>query len=169
MLSRWWFVHQYMTATFDQFVTNDFGRPEGTAGFKPSVEHFDAMYAFGDRHMVDGRSSVLAVLQGPGDIVQVPPGWPHAVTNLEFCCKLAWDYIDTSNLSTYMVVRRDVACKFFVGENIADDYMAVAPILNAAVVRAVSFNSCTVLLKSNWKYGQICLMLYSAADLKWVT
>ncbi len=136
MLARWWFVHPYMTALFDQFVTNDLGRPEGIAGFKPNVEHFDAMYAFGDRHMVDGRSSVLAILQGPGDIVQVPPGWPHAVTNLEFCCKLAWDYINTSHLSTYMVVRRDVACKFFVGENTADDYMAVAPILNAAIVRA---------------------------------
>ena len=86
--------------------------------------------------MVDGRSSVLAILQGPGDIVQVPPGWPHAVTNLEFCCKLAWDYINTSHLSTYMVVRRDVACKFFVWENTADDYMAVAPILNAAIIRA---------------------------------
>ncbi|DBA88603.1 TPA: hypothetical protein ACH3X1_004250 [Trebouxia sp. C0004] len=83
ILARWWFVHPYMTTTFNQFVTNDFGRPEGIAGFRPSVEHFDAMYAFGDRHMVDGRSSVLAVLQGPGDIVQVPPGWPHAVTNLE--------------------------------------------------------------------------------------
>lgn len=72
MLARCWFVHPYMTATFNQFVTNDFGRPEGIAGFKPSVEHFDAMYhTFGDRHMVDGQSSVLAVLQGPGDM-QVP-------------------------------------------------------------------------------------------------
>ncbi len=125
-----------MTAKFDQFVKDEFSQAEGIAGFKPASEHLNAMYAFGDEHMVDGRSSVLALLQGPGDIVQVPPGWPHAVTNLELCCKLAWDYIDISHLSTYMMVRRDVACKFFVGEDIADDYMAVAHILNAAIVKA---------------------------------
>ena len=113
VLAIWWFVHPYMTGMFDEFVINDLVQPEGIAGFKPNAEHFDAMYAFGDRHTVDGRSSVLAVFQGPGDIVQVPPGWPHAVTNLEFCCKLAWDYIDTSHLSTYMVV---FMCKFTIAD-----------------------------------------------------
>ena len=106
VLARWWFVHPYMTAAFDHFVIHDLGQPEGIAGFQPKADHFDAMYAFGDRHMVDGRSSVMAVLQGPGDLVQVPRGWPHAVNDIEFCCKLAWDYIDTSLLSTYMVTQR---------------------------------------------------------------
>lgn len=84
-------MHPYTAANFRQFVKDEFGRAEGMAGFKPSSELFNAMYAFGDEHMVDGRS--------------------------------------------YMV-RRDVACNVSVGEDIADDYMAVAHILNDAIVKA---------------------------------
>jgi len=122
-------VHPYTAANFRQFVKDEFGRAEGMAGFKPSSEHFNAMYAFGDEHMVDGRSSVLALLQGPGDIVQIP-----AVGHMQ--SPILTSVATLSHLSTYMVVRRDVACNVSVGEDIADDYMAVARILNDAIVKA---------------------------------
>ena len=100
------------------------------------------MYAFGDGHKIDGRSSVVTLLQGRGDIVQVPPGWPHAVANLKFCGKLAWDYIDTDSLHDYLVVRRDISGPLFRGDQIADDYMAVGPILSATISKAVRHLNC---------------------------
>ena len=40
------------------------------------------MLAFGSQNAIDGRDVVVVLNQGPGDIVLVPPGWPHAVSNV---------------------------------------------------------------------------------------
>ncbi|KAL3158294.1 hypothetical protein ABBQ38_010538 [Trebouxia sp. C0009 RCD-2024] len=125
-----------MAAEFDKFVRQTLGHAKGLAGFHPESKHASAMCAFGDMHPVDECSSVLALHQGPGDIVQVPPGWPHAVNNLMYCCKLAWDYIDMGQLANYMAVQRDIVSPLFTGEGIANDYMAVAPVLSAAIAKA---------------------------------
>jgi hypothetical protein len=136
VLATWWFVHPHVAAKFDEYLRHTLGYVEGLAGFRPEPRYFSAMYAFGDKHKFDGRSSVLSIHQGPGDVVQVPPGWPHAVTNLSSCCKLAWDYIDMKQLSNYIKAQRDVSSPLFKGEGIANDYMAVAPVLSAAIVKA---------------------------------
>ena len=45
--------------------------------------------AFGSQNAVDGRDVVVVLNQGPGDIMLVPLGWPHAVSNVMPCGKLA--------------------------------------------------------------------------------
>ena len=136
VLATWWFVHPHVASKFDQFVRHTLGHVEGLAGFQPEPKHCSAMCEFGDTNPADGCSSVFPIQQGPGDIVQVPPGWPHAVTNHMYCCKLAWDYIDMGQLANYMAVHRDVASTLFRGEGVANDYMAVAPVLSAAIAKA---------------------------------
>lgn len=109
LLAIWWFVHPHVAREFAEFVKDTLGHATGLADFKPEARHFVAMWKFGDEHRFEGRSSVLSHYQGAGDIVQVPPGWPHAVCNLANCCKLAWDYYDIQQLSNYVVAHRDVA------------------------------------------------------------
>lgn len=135
VLARWWFVHPLKAALFDKFVKEELGVAEGLSRLEPDPKYDGAMFAFGVEHAVDGRSSVLSILQGAGDIVQIPPGRPHAVINLDSCCKLAWCYYDMSQIANYLMVHRDIASPLFQGKEIAEDYMSVSRILNAAVVR----------------------------------
>ena len=134
VLAVWWFVHPYVAAEFGEYIKEVFGHAAGIVGFKPQPQHYSNMYAFGDAHTIAGRASVLCLHQGPGDIVRVTPGWPHAVLNMLPCFKLAWDYLEMSHMATYLAVHRDIASPLFRGDETSQDYMAVAPVLSNMIV-----------------------------------
>ena len=70
---------------------------------------------------------MIVLNQGPGDIVMVPPDWPHAVSNVMPCCKPAQDHYNPRHLATYAAVHRDIASLLFRGDIVGDDYMAIGP------------------------------------------
>ena len=51
----------------------------------------------------EGRATVQVLYQPNGDMVHVPPGWPHQLLNLKPCVKLAWDYYDPVNMAWYVL------------------------------------------------------------------
>ncbi|KAL3156268.1 hypothetical protein ABBQ32_012542 [Trebouxia sp. C0010 RCD-2024] len=115
VLARWWFVHPHVAPRFAEFVRDSLHHADGLQDFMPKPEHWELMLAFGSMNAIDGRDVVVVLNQGPGDIVLVPPGWPHAVNNVMPCCKLAWDHYDPRHLATYAAVHRDVASPLFRG------------------------------------------------------
>ena len=136
VLARWWFVHPHVAPRFSEFVRDSLHHADGLQDFMPKPEHWELMLAFGSMNAIDGRDVVVVLNQGPGDIVLVPPGWPHAVNNAMPCCKLAWDHYDPRHLATYAAVHRDVASPLFRGGTVGDDYMAVGPTVSQGIEQA---------------------------------
>ncbi|KAL3137357.1 hypothetical protein ABBQ32_006889 [Trebouxia sp. C0010 RCD-2024] len=136
VLARWWFVHPHVAPKFAEFVRDSLHHADGLQDFMPKPEHWELMLAFGSMNAIDGRDVVVVLNQGPGDIVLVPPGWPHAVNNVMPCCKLAWDHYDPRHLATYAAVHRDVASPLFRGGTVGDDYMAVGPTVSQGIEQA---------------------------------
>ena len=56
----------------------------------------------------DGHFLVHLKLQQAGELIHVPPGWFHQVTNLVDCVKLSWDVLRPSELTQYIQVWKDV-------------------------------------------------------------
>ena len=83
-----------------------------------------------DQVCLEGRASVFCLPQVEGSLVTVPVGWPHCVLNCLPCCKLAWDFLELAHISSYLAAHRDICCPLFTGADIAQDYMACAPILS---------------------------------------
>lgn len=136
VLARWWFVHPHVAPKFAEFVKNSLHHADGLQEFMPKPEHWEHMLACGSQNAIDGRDVVIVLNQGPGDIVMVPPGWPHAVSNVMPCCKLAWDHYDPRHLATYAAVHRDVASPLFRGDTVGDNYMVVGPTVTQGIVQA---------------------------------
>ena len=130
-LALWWFIHPHVAARFADFV-------KGLKEFSPQPDQFPDMLDWGTAHPIDERSSVFYIHQGPGTIISVPPGWVHCVINLLACCKVAWDFFDMKHLASYAALRRDICSPLFRGEGIADDYMAVAPVISKAVCAPIA-------------------------------
>lgn len=57
-------------------------------------------------------NSVVIVPQRHGQVVYVPPGWIHQVTNLQPCLKVAFDYYDPKHFGVYALVH-ELASKYF--------------------------------------------------------
>ncbi|KAL3149517.1 hypothetical protein ABBQ32_002297 [Trebouxia sp. C0010 RCD-2024] len=136
VLARWWFVHPHVAPRFAEFVGDSLHHADGLQQFMPKPEHWDLMLAFGSQNAIDGRDVVVVLNQGPGDIVLVPPGWPHAVNNVMPYGKLAWDHCDPRHLATYAAVQRDVASPLFRGDTVGDDYMAIGPTVSQGIEQA---------------------------------
>ena len=118
VLATWWFVHPHVAPRFAEFVRDSLHHAGGLQEFMPKPEHWELMFAFGSQHAIDGRDVVVVLNQGP-DIALVPPAWPHAVSNVMPCGKLAWDHYDPGHLATYAAVHRDVASPLFRGDSMA--------------------------------------------------
>ena len=81
-----------------------------------------------------------------GHTFHEPPGWPHDVLvghTTSWLAKrrpqskhVAWDYCDMQQLKNNVVAHSDIATPLFCGKQVAADYMAVVPVLNAAIVEA---------------------------------
>jgi hypothetical protein len=81
-----------------------------------------------------GSNSVVVLEQRHGQVVYMPPGWVHQVTNKEPCVKLAWDYYEPSNFGKYALVH-DMAAKLF-GDAMADDYVSVHQVVEKILDKA---------------------------------
>jgi oxalate decarboxylase/phosphoglucose isomerase-like protein (cupin superfamily) len=68
-------------------------------------------------------NSLVIVKQRHGQVVYVPPGWAHQVTNEQPCLKVAWDYYDPNNFGKYALVHK-MASRFF-GVAMSPDYVSI--------------------------------------------
>eukprot|EP00887_Chlorella_sp_A99_P003934 scaffold11.g3934.t1 len=98
---------------------------------------FDAVLArFGDV-VIEGEDAVAVLEQRAGDCVWVPPGWVHAVLNVQPNVKLAWDAFDWQNMAAYVESEQRIASGVTAGSN-ARDYMAVASAAAAFLLDGVA-------------------------------
>jgi len=77
--------------------------------------------------------SVIMVEQHAGQMVYVPPGWIHQVTNKQSCLKLAWDVYDLSHMHYYAMLQKRLVP--FFKSAMADDYMATNAVLENIISR----------------------------------
>jgi hypothetical protein len=77
------------------------------------------------------NNPVVEVKQCPGQLVRVPAGWPHQVTNVSPNVKVAWDYYDPSNMHKYVQLQ-SIAAECFKG-SMAKDYMSFNMVLSSLV------------------------------------
>lgn len=75
---------------------------------------------------------VVILEQKPGQLVHVPPGWVHQVTNMSPNVKVAWDYYDASNMHKYTELQYKLASRYFKG-SMARDYMSFNMIMSVLV------------------------------------
>ena len=74
---------------------------------------------------------VVVVEQGSGQMVHVPAGWAHQVTNFSPNLKVAWDFYDANNMHKYVQLQ-SLASKYFQG-SMAKDYMSTNMIMSIFV------------------------------------
>jgi hypothetical protein len=67
--------------------------------------------------------SVVFVEQHARDVVYVPPGWAHQVTNLQPCLKVAWDVYVPQHFASYALLHSTIAAPLFQNA-MPEDYMA---------------------------------------------
>jgi hypothetical protein len=77
------------------------------------------------------RNPVVEVKQCPGQLVRVPAGWPHQVTNVSPNVKVAWDYYDAVNMHKYVQLQ-SIAAECFKS-SMAKDYMSWNMIMSSLV------------------------------------
>jgi hypothetical protein len=82
----------------------------------------------------DIANPVLVVEQGSGQLVRVPAGWAHQVTNFSPNLKVAWDLYDANNMHKYVQLQ-SLASKYFQG-SMAKDYMSTNMIMSIFVGEA---------------------------------
>lgn len=72
-----------------------------------------------------GSKAMHIVDQYSGEIIHVQTGFLHQVCNLQPCVKLAFDYVDTSEVCAYAWLHREVIAKMTGAYGPPTDYMAV--------------------------------------------
>ena len=83
-------------------------------------------------HTLSTPNPVVILEQKPGQLVHVPPGWVHQVTNMSPNVKVAWDYYDASNMHKYVELQHKLASRYFKG-SMARDYMSFNMIMSVLV------------------------------------
>ena len=76
------------------------------------------------------RNYVQIVFQHHGELIHIPSGWIHQVTNLQDCIKVAWDYYVPAHMSCYASAWKLIHAQ--VTKTNASDYMAFMGVLNNA-------------------------------------
>lgn len=61
--------------------------------------------------------------------MRIPPGWAHEVVNKRACGKIAWDYLDESQLALYAWVHQVIFTNHSKTFEPGEDYMKVMTIL----------------------------------------
>ena len=133
-LAQWLLVHPHIIAAFAKWVKM-YMHAGDLSSVRPKPQQWPKMIAFGIQHPIDDRASVLVMNQHAGDVVVIPPGWPHTVSNLLPYIKHAHDYCLRSELATYAAVHRDVASIFFRGEHVPQDYLAVSHVVKQGMLQ----------------------------------
>jgi hypothetical protein len=75
-------------------------------------------------HAALPAGAVVVLEQAAGDVVHVPPGWVHQVSNKQPCIKVAWDVHDELQYGTYVAVMQQIVSPWFK-QHMAADYMGV--------------------------------------------
>jgi hypothetical protein len=74
------------------------------------------------------ENATVVLHQHAGDMVHVPVGWVHQVTNLSPCVKVAWDLYIPHHTHMYIELIHRIASKVF-GTQMALDYMGANSVL----------------------------------------
>lgn len=59
--------------------------------------HIDAFHPDLDEYPLLASAKMYKAIQNPGDLIFVPAGNPHAVSNIKDSVGIAMNYVDTSN------------------------------------------------------------------------
>lgn len=108
--------------------------PRWPEGFASSADHrvhligadLDSFLAY-MRGLEGVVNPVVVVEQKAGQMVCVPAGWAHQVTNQATCLKVAWDYYDAVHLHNYVQLQQ-LASTYFKA-SMSHDYMSVNMII----------------------------------------
>ena len=102
-VSQWMFVHPSKAADVDNWMKQRFsGNGLGVYDKVWKEEDMIALQQF------LGKQFVHIISQFSGGMVQVPPGWMHAVTNIQACVKFAVEYVTLNNMPTYAMAFNQV-------------------------------------------------------------
>ena len=83
-----------------------------------------------------GADAVVVLEQHHGDVVTVPPGWVHQVSNRQTCLKIANDLYVKCNYGLYALLWRRIASPLF-GKAMFPDYVGLNSVLAAEIVATV--------------------------------
>jgi hypothetical protein len=72
---------------------------------------------------------VMIVSQESGEVVRVPPGWLHAVINVQCNFKVAFDHFRVSNLVKYITLWETISTTWTTACSNVQDYMGVVQAL----------------------------------------
>ncbi len=148
-LAKWVFINPLMLKVADKFIRSvrltagkrkrgedaaELKWPNGLMTSADKRVHLEGTYLTqflkhmkreGEKMTV--ANPVVQLDQKAGQLVHVPAGWVHQVTNVKCNVKVAWDFYDPGNMHKYVQVQR-LASKFFK-RSMAPDYMSVNMVL----------------------------------------
>jgi len=87
-----------------------------------------------DEHLgVDehGRQYLVRLEQRHGQLVEVPPGWIHQVTNLVECIKMAWDVYELAHVPDYVASWHHISSQVTCSNS--EDYMSCRLLIHSAL------------------------------------
>ncbi|DBA96115.1 TPA: hypothetical protein ACH3X1_015671 [Trebouxia sp. C0004] len=87
-----------------------------------------------DEHLgVDehGRQYLVRLEQRHGQLVEIPPGWIHQVTNLVECLKMAWDVYELAHVPDYVASWHHISSQVTCSNS--EDYMSCRLLIHSAL------------------------------------
>ena len=141
MLAIWFFLHPAMAQKADTWLRCN-GHKEGFS--KEGKVHLssaamDELMDFLGKDS-NGQPYCIKIQQRHGQLVYVPPGWLHQVTNVAQCMKMAWELYDLEHTAHYVASWHYTASK--ITRNNAEDYMACRRVVQEGFLKAYKLNHC---------------------------
>lgn len=132
VLAEWLFLHPGLASEADNWLKSN--------GFPMGFKTPDRVHLIGSvrAEFITHMNSIkdggcILIKQKGGQLVYVPPGWIHQVTNLALCLKVAWDFYSYKHFHYYAMIQTQIAKLF--GENMVEDYMAANAIMEVCISR----------------------------------
>lgn len=84
-----------------------------------------------DEHLVVDEHGRQYLEQRHGQLVEVPPGWIHQVTNLLECIKMAWDVYELAHVPDYVASWHHISSQVTCSNS--EDYMSCRLLIHSAL------------------------------------
>lgn len=142
VLATWVLLHPVAAARADAWLREN-GYPQGLAT-EGKVHLSDPKLGALAKQLgkdSNGDSYLIVLEQRHGDMVYVPPGYLHGVTNVTACVKIAWDLYDLKHIPAYVAAWHHIASRF---TSAPDDYMACRLVILEGLLQAFRRNHCPV-------------------------
>jgi hypothetical protein len=126
VLAVWVFIHPSIIHQVSEWLKAKTGKSFSDTSIHLTTELVSQLQAFANGIMPCG-GGVVVLNQCAGDMVYVPPGWVHQVTNALPCLKVAWDFYEDAHWALYAQMHHKIIVPLF-GSQMAEDYMGFARI-----------------------------------------